>query len=183
MAYSTNILPKSAAYYSLSRATIRNSELTIEADGYAEITISTQMLAKLTPKMLVVVHSSNPSSSYTNDAVQVELSILTSDGNSINFLIPVSHAASGVFNTEILMPDDIEDYVMFTYKIYSRVPVTIYNWELCSLASSADIDTIIDGVTQAIPRLLYDYNTYAYAVAQRQVTVGLITCYLKQPTD
>lgn len=180
MAYSENILPKSGAYYTLSRASVEGTSLNVEAGGYAEINISKQMLPSLTSKMLVVVHPSVFSSSYSNDAIQVNLSVITSDGDYIEFLIPVCEHSSGVFNTEITLPEG--DYVLFTYRISSVVPVTIYNWELCAEAA-ADMTAIIDGVEQTIPKLLYDYNTYSYAVAQQELTIGLISCYLLAATD
>lgn len=180
MAYSTNILPKSAAYYSLSNAAIEGSELILNSGGSAEIQISNQMLPKLTEKMLVVVHPSVFSDSYTNDAVQVTLSIITSTGNRIEYLISVPYHKSGVFNTEITLPE--EDYVDFTYKISSKVPVSIYNWELCTEEAS-DVTTIIEGVEQELPKLLYDYNTYSYAVAQKETMVGIISCFLHAETD
>lgn len=180
MAYSTNILPKSAAYYSLSNATITNGELILSSGGFAEIQVSSQMLPKLTTKMLVVVHPSVFSSSYTNDAIQVTLSIVTSSGNRIEYLIPVSYSKTGVFNTEIELPE--ETFAVFTYRISSKVPVSVYNWELCA-EEAVDVTTVIDGVEQSLPKLLYDYNTYSYAVAQRELTVGLISCYLQSTTD
>lgn len=180
MAYSTNILPRSAAYYTLNNASIVNNELRLGAGGFAEIQISSQMLPKLTANMLVVVHPSIFSSSYANDAVQVTLSIITSEGERIEYLIPASYDPSGVFNTVISLPE--ETFVAFTYRISSKVALSVYNWELCA-EEAVDVTTIIDGVEQALPRLLYDYNTYAYAVSQKEVTVGLISCYLRSSTD
>ena len=180
MAYSSNILPKSAAYYSLSNASVTNGELVISAGGVAEIQISSQMLPKLTPKMLVVVHPSQFSSSYTNDSIQVTLSIVTSSGAHIEYLIPVTYSTSGVFNTVIELPE--ETFVSFIYRISSKSPVSVYNWELCS-EEAVDVTTVIDGVEQSLPKLLYDYNTYSYAVSQNELTVGLISCYLMDSTD
>lgn len=181
MSYAKDILPKSAAYYNLSRASISNSYLTLEADGYAEINISTQMLPKLTESMLVVLHTSIYASYYTNDAVQVEISLITSEGIKNEYLISAASSPSGVFNTVITLPDE-GNYVMLRYRISSSKPVVVYNWELCPLDIS-ELTTRVDGVEQSVPRLLYDYNTYAYAVAQKQYTVGLITCFLQQATD
>lgn len=180
MAYSKNILPREAAYYTLSNAAISNSVLSLDAGGSAEIQVSSQMLPKLTSKMLCVVHASEYSDGYSNDIVQVTLSIVTASGNRIEYLLPVSHDKSGVFNTEIALPE--EEHVMFTYKLSSTKPVNIYNWELCA-QEALDMTTVIEGVEQSLPKLLYDYNTYAYAVGQRETTVGLITCYLLSATD
>lgn len=180
MVYSHNILPKSAAYYTLSNAQITGTELKLGADGYAEISVSKQMLPSLTEHMLLVVHPSMFSSHYTNDIIQVTLSVITSEGEYIEFLVPVSEQASGVFNTEITVLAG--DYVLFTYRISSKLPVTVYNWELCT-EEAADLTTVIDGVEQTVPKLLYDYNTYSYAVDQQELIVGLITCYLLQATD
>lgn len=180
MAYSENILPKSAAYYTLNRAVIDGTDLILEAGGYAEFIVSQQLLPKLTPKMLIVAHPSVFSDYYTNDAIQINLSILTTSGQRIELLIPVSEHSSGVFNTEIDLPD--EEYMSFTYRISSVVPVTVYNWELCA-EEAVDVTTVIEGVEQELPKLLYDYNTYSYAVAQKELTVGLISCFLQSATD
>lgn len=180
MAYSKNILPKDSAYYALNRASIKNTELIIDAQGYAEIEIIPQWLPKLTSKMLVVVHPSEFSDYYTNDAIQVNLSILTVDRERIEILIPVSKHPSGVFNTEIELPEG--EYLLFTFTISSVVPVTVYNWELCSLENS-EVTVDLEGIEQELPKLLYDYNTYAYAVSQREMTVGLISCFLHDKTD
>lgn len=180
MAFSTNILPKASSYYALSNATINNYTLSLSAGGFAEIQVTNQMLPKLTGKMLIVVHPSVFSSSYTNDAIQVAVSILTTSGKHIEYLIPVCYDKSGVFNTEITLPE--ETFSTFTYRISSSVPVMVYNWELCA-EEAVDVTTVIDGVEQSLPKLLYDFNTYAYAVDQKEVTVGLISCYLLDATD
>lgn len=180
MAYSENILPKSGAYYVLNKAAMEGTDLVIESGGYAEISVSKQMLPSITPKMLVVVHPSVFSDYYTNDAVYVTLSLITSEGQHVEVLISASESSSGVFNTELDLPEG--EYVSFTYRISSKVPVRVYNWELCP-EQAADLTEVIDGVEQAIPRLLYDYNTYSYAVGQDELTVGLITCFLLSDTD
>lgn len=180
MAYSQNLLPKSAAYYTLNRATISGTNLILEAGGSAEINLSSQMLAQLTTEMLVVIHPSVFSNGYSNDAVQVTLSLITSDGTRTEYLIPAQYSASGVFNTVIALPEG--SFVAATYKIFSVVPATVYNWELCA-TENVDVTAVIGGVEQALPRLLYDYNTYAYAVGQKETTVGLISCFLRSATD
>ena len=180
MAYSKNILPKSGAYYSMHNAVIRDTDLIIEAGGYAEINVSQQMLTALTSKMLVVIHPSVFSSGYSSDAVQVNVSVVTSEGENHEFLISACESSSGVFNTEIDLPAGA--YTSFVYRVSSSVPVTIYNWELC-FEQSDEAKTIIEGVEQSLPKLLYDYNNYSYVVEQREITVGLISCYLLDATD
>ena len=180
MAYVKNILPKDAAYYTLNRATIEGSDLILEAGGYAEISVSRQILPKLTSKMLVVIHPSIFSDYYTNNAVQVDLSVILPDGTHLDYLVSASQTSSGVFNAELEFPEG--DFINFIYRISSAVPVTVYNWELC-YQEATDLTTVIEGVEQEIPKLLYDYNTYAYAVGQKELTVGLITCYLLDNTS
>ena len=181
MSYSENILPKSAAYYVLDNARIDGTDLILEHNGYAEYHATNQLLPMLSEKLLVVVHPSVYSSHYTNNAIQVNISAMTSKGVMTEYIIPISETSSGVFNTEITLPSD-DTYVSFIYRISSSVPVVIYNWELC-VEEAIDVTTVIGGVEQALPRLLYDYNTYAYAVAQEEYTVGLISCYLRSATD
>lgn len=180
MAYSQNLLPRSAAYYTLNRATISGTNLVLDAGGSAELNLSSQMLAQLTTEMLVVIHPSVFSNGYSNDAVQVTLSLIASDGARTEYLIPAQYSQTGVFNTVIDLPEG--SFVAATYKISSVVPATVYNWELCA-TENVDVTAVIGGVEQALPRLLYDYNTYAYAVGQNETTVGLISCFLKSATD
>lgn len=180
MTYSKNILPKSSAYYTLNRASIVDTDLNIEAGGYAEFNISKQLLPKLPASILLVVHSTEFSDYYTNDGVQVEISITTAEGEHIEILVPVSRHPSGLFNAEIEL--SIIDYVNMTYRISSVNPVTIYNWELCTAEDPA-LTEAINGVEQTIPKVLYDYNMYAYVVDHRELTVGLISCYLRNSTD
>lgn len=179
-AYSKNILPDSGAYYNLYNASITGASIAFEPGGYAELSLSKELLPVLTSKMLVVIHPSVFSSPYTNDAVQVELSIITAAGEKLDFLISASETSSGVYNTEIDLPAG--DYTSFTYKISSSVQATVYNWELCS-EQAEELTAVIEGVEQSLPKLLYDYNTYAYSVGQRELTVGLISCYLLSATD
>ena len=181
MAYSENILPKSSAYYILDKARIDGTDLILEQNGYAEYHATNQLLPLLSEKLLIVVHPSVYSSHYTNNAIQVNVSAISSKGVMTEYIIPISETSSGVFNTEITLPSD-DTYVSFIYRISSSIPVTIYNWELC-VEEAVDVTTVIGGVEQALPRLLYDYNTYAYAVAQEEYTVGLISCYLRSATD
>lgn len=178
--YSKNVLPTVASLYTLKSASIQSGALHINAGGYAEIDVTSNMLSSLTSTMLVVVHSSVYSSRYANDVVQVNLSIETKSGEKLEYLISPSATLSGVFNAEVNMPEDA--FTSFKYRISAQDNVTIYDWELCPLAS-ADISTIIGDVEQALPRLLYDYNVYGYAIGAKQQTVGLITCYLQKDTD
>lgn len=180
MAFSKNILPKESAYYKLHDASFNGSDLNLLSGGSAEVQVTPQLLPKLVAKMLVVAHASAFSSFYANNGPQVEISIITTSGNRIEYLIPVSETDSGVFNAEIILPE--EEFYSFTFRLYSPVAVTFYNWELCT-EEEADFTTIINGVTQEIPKLLYDYNTYAYAVGQKETTVGLISAFLHKPTD
>lgn len=180
MAFAENILPKAAAYYTLNNASINNSMLTIGQGGYAEINITESMLAKLTKSMLIVIHPSVFSSVYTNTAVYVTLDILTVSGVEIHTISSASVSSSGVFNTTIELPD--EAFVSFKYRISSKVEVVVYNWELCA-EEAADVTEAIAGVEQTIPKLLYDYNSYAYSVGQNELTVGLISCLLRDATD
>jgi len=180
MTYAKNILPKSSAYYTLGNARIDDTDLIIEAGGYAEFNISKQLLPKLPESILLVVHSTEFSGHYTNDVVQVNISIITYEGERIEVLVPVSQHTSGIFNAEISLP--VTDYVSMVYRISSTKQVTIYNWELCA-AEDPSITEAINGVEQTIPKVLYDYNIYPYVVDQRELTVGLISCYLRNATD
>ena len=101
MAYAPNLLPKASAYYTFSGASINGTELVVQAGGYAEVQVTSQMLPTMTAKMLVTAHPSVFSNTYTNDGPQVTLSIITASGSKIEFLIPISEDPSGVFKTEL----------------------------------------------------------------------------------
>ena len=48
MAYSNNILPKEAAYYTLTNATLIDGRLSIKAGGTAKINIDNTLLSTIT---------------------------------------------------------------------------------------------------------------------------------------
>jgi hypothetical protein len=67
--------------------------------------------------------------------------------------------------------------------ISSSSGVSLTLWELCPVAAGEEVETIIDGVKQSLPRLLYDYNTFPLEIGQSETTVAVITCRLLQSTD
>ena len=57
MAFSTNILPTEAAYYTLNNASIVNGRLSLQSGGSAEIKIDKTILYSVTSNILVNLHA------------------------------------------------------------------------------------------------------------------------------
>lgn len=181
MAYGSNVLKTESAYYIFKDASITSGKLSISGGGWArqDITIADLPLitdtmlfrcicqpynGRYTPKILVKVHMRNAS---TADYTVVQISPVLVNGNTFEC---VFNAPSGSYT---------EMYI----EISSHYNVEFTLWELCPETNGVDTKTIIDGVSQALPRLIYDYNTYELGVTEHETIVAFITCILIQETD
>ena len=181
MAYGSNVLKTESAYYIFKDASITSGKLSISGGGWArqDITIAdlplitdtmlfrcicTPYNGRYTPKILVKVHMRNAS---TADYTVVQISPVLVSGSTFECTFS---APSGSYT---------EMYI----EISSHYNVEFTLWELCPETNGVDTKTIIDGVSQALPRLIYDYNTYELGVTEQETIVAFITCILIQETD
>lgn len=180
MEYGANILRKEASFYTLTNASISEGVLTIKAGGSAECEITTEEIALLTEHFKAV---------YNGNAV--------TDGYGVSIKMTVyAELKTGEIYNVTLVPVDTDDwtytqefqlhsgeYTKFTWRIESDKPITVYRWELCPEVSDLDISEIVNDVKQALPRVLYDYNTWPLGVSQEETTIAIITYYLTQQAD
>lgn len=181
MGYSANILSTEAYAYELNNATIANNVLSILPGGTATQVIDITALPKLTetfkftciatlyadnykPNIFVTIHAKHAGTQLYYNAMLYPVQVLPGQYDCIFSL-------------------DDGDYTEMYVTISSDVATTLTLWELRPEASDADIETIIDGVKQSLPRLLYDYNTFPFDVYQAETTIAVITCRLLQNTD
>lgn len=181
MGYASNILKTEAAYYTLNRATITDGKLNMLPDGTATQIITTDDLVAITDTMLFRCIVSNYSERYT-PTVSVLVHIrntATQEYHNIH-IFPI-HLGNGVFSSIFTAPSGEYDEMYVT--ISSNVSTIFTIWELCPEAADENVDVLIAGVKQSLPRLLYDYNTYPFEVGQQEATVAIITCRLLSATD
>ena len=181
MAYGSNVLKTESAYYIFKDASITSGKLSISGGGWArqDITIAdlplitdtmlfrcicTPYNGRYTPKILVKIHMRNAS---TADYTVVQISPVLVSGSTFECTFS---APSGSYT---------EMYI----EISSHYNVEFTLWELCPETNGVDTKTIINGVSQALPRLIYDYNTYELGVTEQETIVAFITCILIQETD
>ncbi len=182
MAYGSNILKKEAAYYSLVNANITNGILHIGAGGSAIQVLDVSDLPVVTKKMqFTCISTDEYADSYTPD-IQVIVYAKMTEGVTYSkaILYPVLVSPER-YVCEFSMEEGSyeEMYVVLT----SQKSIDLILWELCPEASDDNIEIIIDGVKQSLPRLLYDYNTFPFDFAQAETTIAVITCRLLQNTD
>lgn len=179
MAYSKNVLPLDAAYYSLQNATINNGILSLYPGGKAYINIDKTILQAIPSSVLLNFFTSQEIDPLSSD-VSIFLDILMEDGTSQNIVVyPSSQFNDGV-SLEIALDDG--EYNTFQFRIQSQIACDFLLWELCP-ELQADITTIIEGVEQSLPHLLYDYNTWPLQVEQDETSIGMIACELLGNTD
>lgn len=181
MGYANNILKTESIYYSLNRATITDGKLNMLPGGTATQHITTDDLELVTDTMLFRCIVSNYSERYT-PTISVLVHIRnTSTQEYSNIQIFPIYLGNGTFSSILTTPSGEYDEM---YVTISSDVVTIFTiWELCPEAADEDIEVLIDGVKQSLPRLLYDYNTFPFEVGQQEATVALITCRLLSATD
>jgi len=178
MVYGSNVLPSDAGYYQLAKASIANGVLSIEAGGSIKCTLSRAQLSALTEYFRVNLVPVKYTDSY-EPKVYVRIDVETVDTCYNYSLFPVQ-SNNGVFTSEIKFDD--ADYLQFTFEIVAGESISFTLWELCP-ESVGNVEVVIDGVKQSLPKLLYDYNTTEITVKQSEQIVGMINCYLIGNTD
>lgn len=179
-AYTTNVLPTDAAYYTLANATMASNQLHILAGGSATIQLATSQLAALTEYFRVTA-TMTPSSDAYEGGTYIIVKIVSASGEYLTHICNVVTSDTGIYSTEI--EAIAEGYTSMQVIIRSAVECTFTSWGLEPEASNGDVQVEIDGVKQSLPKLLYDYNTTSLTVGVTEHLVGMIACYLKANTD
>lgn len=178
MVYGSNVLPSDAAYYQLTKASIKNGTLSIEAGGSVKCILNRTQLSALTEYFRVNLVPTTYTDSY-EPKVYVRIDVETVEAWYNYTLFPVQ-SNNGVFTTEIKFED--VDYLQFTFEIAASESISFTLWEMCP-ESVGNVEVVINGVKQSLPKLLYDYNTTEITVEQSEQIVGMINCYLIGNTD
>lgn len=180
MEYGADVLRKDSAFYTLDKATFSNGILYLRAGGSATTSLTTTELAKLTEWFRLTYIGAKFANNYLPEIrIVVQAQLVSGERFTITGY-PVNNS-NGVYQQEFQIKAG--EYSICTYTIESDVDVAVSLWELCPTANEIDPQTIIDGVSQSLPRLLYDYNTFPFEVGQQEATVAFITCRLLSATD
>ena len=113
---------------------------------------------------------------------RVDIHFVSNEDEKVyNYTIYPTESGTGVLSQEIHVKAG--DYKDFTFEISSKETLRFLVWELCPEAADENIKTVIAGVEQSLPKLLYDYNTWPLRVDQDERTIALITFRLLNQTD
>lgn len=181
MAFMTNVLPTDSAYYTLSHASLTNGKLEIEAGGSAEIDLDVSILNEVTDSLMIVLFPSIATDNYIPRA-RATLFLRSDATEAALCCFPTSSpsgAASAVFDIDA----GDGSYTSAKLIIESSEIITMLAWWLNPEYSASIDETVINGVKEAIPSLLYDYNTWPLTIGQVEESVGVITGYLGANTD
>lgn len=179
MAYSMNILPKEAAYYTLTNASIVNGRLSLQVGGSAELKIDKTRLSSITSSLLVNLYADRLLNPLTTSVIMY-LDIELTNGEIQHVGIYPNQLDDNALSYEISLTDG--DYKNCLLYIKAFVPCDLLLYEICPEQEN-DITTIIDGVKQSLPHVLYDYNESDLIVNQTEFTVAMIACTLQNNTD
>lgn len=179
MAYSMNILPKEAAYYTLTNASIVNGRLSLQVGGSAELKIDKTRLSSITSSLLVNLYADRLLNPLTTSVIMY-LDIELTNGEIQHVGIYPNQLDDNALSYEISLTDG--DYKNCLLCIKAFVPCDLLLYEICPEQEN-DITTIIDGVKQSLPHVLYDYNESDLVVNQTEFTVAMIACTLQNNTD
>lgn len=179
MAYTNSFLPKEAAYYTLRNATLSNGILTINAGGSIELPLTEKLLVNVTKTFSFNYQLNYPLDIY--DKITLVFDFKLDDGKCQTLSVFPSSLDTNVHSIILSTLDG--KLVEGTVSITSEVACQFNMWELCPEASNVEIQTIIKGVEQSLPKLLYDYNTWPLQVNEYERTISVITCRLLDNTD
>lgn len=181
MEFGNNILKNESAYYELKNASISNGILTIRPGGSAKCTIDSDYIVRATEYFLVNMIV-DPFTDNYNPKAQTKIHFVSADEKSCyNYSLFPVESANGVYSQQIKLKAG--EYKDFTFEISSKETIRFLVWELCPEAADENIKTVIEGVEQSLPKLLYDYNTWPLHVGQDERTIALITFRLLNQTD
>lgn len=180
MEYGQSILPKDAAMYDLYRANIQGGILHLSAGGYLKYTIRETDIVNLTEYFRVSLIADPPTDRYV-PRVRIHIHLETADGEFYNDALFPTEFKSGIYMQELQLKAG--KYNSFTFEIIAKEDISFSLWELCPEAADEDIQVIIEGVEQSLPRLLYDYNTWPLLIDQSEKTIALVTFRLLDNTD
>lgn len=181
MEFGNNILKNESAYYELKNASISNGILTIRPGGSAKCTIDSDYIVRATEYFLVNMIV-DPFTDNYNPKAQTKIHFVSSDEKSCyNYSLFPVESTNGVYSQQIKLKAG--EYKSFTFEISSKETIRFLVWELCPEAADENIKTVIKGVEQSLPKLLYDYNTWPLYVEQDERTIALITFRLLDQTD
>ena len=181
MEYGSNILKTESAYYKLKNASISGGILTVRPGGSAKCTINSDYIVRATEYFMVNLITEGHTDNY-EPKTRVDIHFVSNeDENVYNYTIYPTESSAGVFSQEIQVKAG--DYKDFTFEISSKETIRFLVWELCPESADENIKTVIEGVEQSLPKLLYDYNTWPLYVEQDERTIALITFRLLDQTD
>ena len=181
MEFGNNILKNESAYYELKNASISNGILTIRPGGSAKCTIDSDYIVRATEYFLINMIVESFTDNY-NPKAQARVHFVSSDEQSCyNYSLFPVESSTGVYSQQIKLKAG--EYKEFTFEITSKEQIRFLVWELCPEAADENIKTVIAGVEQSLPKLLYDYNTWPLHVEQDERTIALITFRLLDHTD
>lgn len=180
MEYGKNILPTDAAMYDLHKASISNGVLHMLTGGYLKYTFNETDIVALSEYVRVSLVPEHFTPRYM-PRVSVHIHLETEDGAFFNDALYPTEFVSGVYLQELQLKAG--KYKTFTFEIFADEAIDFTLWELCPEAADEDIQVIIEGVEQSLPRLLFDYNTWPLVVNADEKTIALITFRLLDATD
>lgn len=180
MAYNKNILPKDAAYYTLNKATVIDGQFLLEAGGSVSLVIDKTLLSSVTPTMLINIYLDRLVNPLTTE-ISCYLDIILTTGEIEHLSFYPNQLTDKALSFVIELTDG--PYTECMLRIQSKVACRFYELEICPEYLAEIDETIIDGVKQALPRVLHDYNTWELTVAQEEMSIALITFVLLENTD
>lgn len=180
MEYGKNILPQDAVMYELQNADIQNGILHMSPGGHLKYTFTEADIVTLSEYIRVSLITDISTDRYI-PKVRAHIHLETEDGIFYNNSLYPTGASSGVYTQELHMKAG--SYRAFTFEIFAEEAITFTMWELCAEAADEDIKTVIEGVEQSLPRLLFDYNMRPLVINQDEMSIALITFKLLDHTD
>lgn len=182
MAYGANILKNEAGYYTLTNATIINGILHIGAGGSATEHLDITDLAQTTSKFLFTCIGVDPFTDNYQPWLQVLVyTKMKKEPTYTQAVLYPVQVDENKYECEFSMLDGEFEEMYVT--ISSKRAVDIMLWELRPEAADESAQVEIEGVKQALSKLLYDYNTVEFTGSIYETTIALITCKLLQNTD
>lgn len=179
MIFGASYLPTDPSRFTLNGATMTSSKISIDAGGSASVGLTIEDVTKVTEYLLLTVIA-NTYTDAMEPAAFVDI-IIRDDADYYRIKTPIINIENNIFSVPI-KATALASYDNFVVTFSSDYAIEINTWELSNLAGDSNEEEIAE-IEAKLPLLLYDYNAETYEVEQEEVTIGLISAYLRENAD
>lgn len=163
-----DILPKDISRWTVTKGSIDNNTIKLDAGGTAVVYIEQRDIVELPSNATLQLMVSRFSNGYTPN-IYIDITIDTSFHQRINCV-----DNRGLVHVEIDLPEG--PYTNFKIEVFTDVSVEITNMSL--IVPTLPLEELLTDIREELPRILSYENRHTFSVGQIETPIGVISLRL-----